>query len=505
MSPHVPGDMHALVIEGVSKAYPGANALSDLTLHIPKGTIHGLVGENGAGKSTAMKCVAGAIDPDSGTITVNGTVCAGDIRDAADAGVAMIYQELTIVPELSVVDNVLLGALPERLGIVDRREARRRYRAAADLVRLNIPSSAKAGSLSTSAQQLLEVARALASGRDLLIMDEPTASLGPEDTDRLHTIMATLRDAGVTIIYISHDLDAVLHICDNVTVMREGAAVRTLPANEWTKPALIEAMIGSVPLDSAGATRSATRLEPIMTIDGLYAPGVAVDHLQIRSGEILGIAGLVGSGRTRLLRAIAGADPIDAGALTVDGLRVRWPGSPRAARAHGILLAPEDRKLQGLVLDRQSGWNVTLGQFGKAGPGKPVTRARLQAWARRYTDQVGFAATRLAAPARTLSGGNQQKLILARLLGNRTRCLLLDEPTRGIDVGAKAQIFDTIRSLVNDGHAVIWSSSDLHEVAQHSDRILVVANGRVVAELPRGAAVRDILDHAFASTRKASA
>jgi len=387
--------------------------------------------------------------------------------------------------------------------VVDRRAARRRYREAAELIGADIPPGARAGSLSTSAQQTLEIMRALSRDRRLIIMDEPTASLGPEDIARLHGVIRSLRARGLSVLYVSHDLEAVRDICDTVTVMREGRVVRTRASAEWTTAELIGAMLGDVPLAQAGSEERAVGHAPLLEVHGLRGPGVDVEALTVRSGEIIGIAGLVGSGRTRLLRALAGADPVESGRLTMDGAEVRWPTGPRAAQRHGILLAPEDRKGQGLVLDRAASWNVALGRF--AAVARIVTRRRIGAWGEPYATAVGFAPGRLGTPARVLSGGNQQKLLLARMLGHRARCLLLDEPTRGIDVGAKAQIFDTIRRLVAAGSAVVWASSDLTEVAQHSDRILVVASGRVVAELPRGSGVRDILDHAFAATGRTAA
>jgi ABC-type sugar transport system ATPase subunit len=489
-----------LVIEGLSKSYPGVAALGDVGLRVPAGTIHGLVGENGAGKSTLMKCVAGAVRPDSGAITVAGQPIGGDIHMAARAGVAMIYQELTIVPELTALENVFLGALPTRFGVVDRRAAVRRYREVADAIGSSTGPRVRATGLSTSAQQQLEIMRAMTRESRVLILDEPTASLGPADIERLHIVVRALRERGLAIVYVSHDLDAVLGVCDDVTVLREGRVVRSGQAVTWTPSALVTAMVGTVPLAAAGARDEAVERPELFRISGLRAPGVDVPELVVRRGEILGVAGLVGSGRTRLLRSIAGADRIDSGVVVRNGRTMRWPRGPRQALRDGVMLAPEDRKGQGLVLDRASSWNIALGAFSGSPRMAPVTERRLRRRVRRYAESVGFAPDRLTAAAGTLSGGNQQKLILGRLLARRAGCLLLDEPTRGIDVGAKAQIFDTIRSLVDAGHAVVWSSSDLSEVAQHSDRIVVVSGGRMIAELPGGVTVRDILDRAFAAT-----
>lgn len=488
-----------LIIEGLSKVYPGVVALDRVGLRVPAGTVHGVVGENGAGKSTLMKSVAGAVRPDSGSITVDGHPIGGNVHAAADAGVAMIYQELTIIPELSAVDNVLLGMLPTRFGIINRAAGLRKYREVAETIGSTTSPAARAGALSTSAQQQLEIMRALTRESRVLILDEPTASLGPEDVERLHSVIRTLRDRGIAVVYVSHDLDAVLGVCDDVTVMREGKVVASGPALGWTSQRLVTAMVGSVPLAEAGASAAGNHREELFRISGLRAPGVDVPELSVRRGEILGVAGLVGSGRTRLLRAIAGADRVHGGYLTLGGERMRWPRTPREALRAGVMLAPEDRKGQGLLLERPSAWNVALGRFGNAGGSRAVTATRIMRWSAPFAESVGFRRERLAAAAGTLSGGNQQKLLLGRLLGRGAACLLLDEPTRGIDVGAKAQIFQTIRGLVNAGHSVIWSSSDIAEVAQHSDRIIVVSGGRMIAELPAGSTVQTILGHAFAA------
>ncbi|MCU1478471.1 MAG: hypothetical protein JWQ64_3164 [Subtercola sp.] len=496
----------ALRVRNLSKSYPGVRAIQDVSLTVRAGEVHGLVGANGAGKSTLLKAIAGAIMQDSGSIEVWGKeLPGGDPHRAAEAGLAMIYQELTIVPDMSALSNVLLGRLPRRLGFVDRGKARKEYAAAALLVESTVTPSSRAGDLSTAAQQQLEVMRALASGRRLIIMDEPTASLGPEDIRRLHKVIGTLKTEGHSVVYVSHDLGAVLEVCDNVTVLREGVVVQTLPANEWDHHGLVRTMLGEVTLDAAGppAPGDALAVEPFLRVEGLRAPGVDLALLEVGRGEIVGLAGLVGSGRTRLLRALAGAGTIDAGSLWVSGRERRWPRTPRQATRMGVALGPEDRKAQGLVLGRPSAWNVALGRFGVASAGRPVKLEGLIRWATPATERVGFASSRLSANAGTLSGGNQQKLILARLLSRPAPCLILDEPTRGIDIGAKAQVFDAMRQIARDGRAVIWTSSEIEEVVHHSDRILVLAGGRVVAELARGATVHDILDLSFAATSAA--
>lgn len=496
-------DIDALVITRVSKSYPGVHALQDVSLRVPTGRVQGIVGENGAGKSTLMKSVAGAQPVDHGVIEVFGTRLAGaNPRQAAEAGVAMIYQELTTVPQLSAEANVFLGDPPRRLGVIDRAQRRRRYREVAERVGSSIPPQGIAGELSTANQQIIELMRALVTGRRLIIMDEPTASLGPEDLERLHTTIRDLKASGCSVVYVSHDLDAVLDICDDVTVLREGQVVASAPASEWDRGGLIKAMIGDADLGISGASHRTPvdGARVMFSIQNLRAPGVDVERLALREGEIVGIAGLVGSGRTRLLRAIAGCDPVDSGRMQWEGRAVAWPSSPRAARRQGIALAPEDRKLQGLVLHQPASWNVALGSFGRVGSGPAVFLTRIHRWAERFTTSMGFARDRLTALAGQLSGGNQQKLLLARLVSTSARVLLLDEPTRGIDIGAKAQIFDSMRQLAEDGRTVVWSSSEIEEVLDHSDRILVVSRGRLVGELPAGATAHDVLDLSFSAT-----
>ncbi len=489
----------ALRIRSMSKTYPGVRALDGVTLDVMASQVHGVVGENGAGKSTLMKMVSGAIRYDSGSLEVFGTpLPGGEPHRAADAGVAMVYQELTVVPEMSALGNVLLGRLPSRAGVVWRQKAHADFDNAAKSLGFSIDPDCRAGDLSTAEQQLLEIMRALSSQRKLIILDEPTASLGPEDVRRLHSVIDNLRSRGSTFMYISHDLGAVLEICDVVTVMREGRIVETRPAKEWSRSDLIHAMLGSHSLAATTPRQGSTDIgEPLFAIEGLRAPGVDVPSLLLWPGEIVGLAGLVGSGRTRLLRTIAGLNMASTGTLLVRGQRVKWPRTARQAVKYGIALAPEDRKLQGLVLNQSAAWNVALGQFKRGGGGYFVSSKRFISWATSFTSRLGLRIERLGRQVGTLSGGNQQKVILSRLLARGVDGLLLDEPTRGIDVGAKSQVFETLRELANRGSAILWTSSELDEVVANSDRIIVIAGGRVVAELPKGSTVRDVLEHSF--------
>lgn len=495
----------ALTVSGLSKEYPGVRALSNVTFSVEAGTVVAVVGENGAGKSTLMKSIAGAERASAGQIEVFGTgLVAGNPRAASDAGVAMIYQELTIVPELTAQENVYLGHVPTLFGVVRSQQLRRDYRAVAERVGSDIRPDARAGGLSTANQQLLEIMRAIAHGRRLVIMDEPTASLGPEDIARLHAVIRDLRDKGCAVLYVSHDLDAVLDVSDDVMVLREGSVVARAPAAEWSKTALVTAMLGHSPSTAPTGGHRANTEPTVVALRNVRAPGVDVKSLNIRSGEVVGIAGLVGSGRTRLLRAVAGAEPVQTGTIELDGVPMRWPSSPARAWAAGIALAPEDRKHQGLVLDQAASWNIALGGFQLARRGGRITAGLLRRWAEPIASRVAFARSRLGAPAGTLSGGNQQKLLLGRLFSRPLRLMLLDEPTRGMDIGAKSEVFASMRSFADESRAVLWSSSEIQEVLDHSDRVVVCRAGRLVAELPVGATVHDVLAASFGTTEIAT-
>ncbi len=485
----------AITVRNVCKSFPGVRALQDVSFDLLPGEVHGLVGANGAGKSTLIRILSRAHDADSGEILVAGQ----PLAQLRETGIATIYQELTIVPDMSAVSNVFLGA-PLRSGpFVARRRMKARFGALAARTGASFAPETKAGTLSVANQQLIEIMRAVQAKHSVLIMDEPTAPLGPAERGKLYELIGRMKAEGTAIIFISHDLDEVLQLCDQVSVMREGQLVATAPVAEWNKHALVASMLGDIQASPAHPDPQSHAAE-ILRVDGLAAAGwVSGVSFTLREGEILGIAGLVGSGRTEILRALAGADRLAHGQMMFAGRERSWPRSIREAIRRGIALAPEDRKTQGLLLGRDGRSNITLADLGAVATGPFVSQARRLRAANAVAQRVGFNPARLGAAARTLSGGNQQKLVLGKWLHRQPRVLLLDEPTRGIDIGAKQEIFATIRALAARGMAVILVSSDLEEVVEQADTVLVVARGRQIGLLDRQqASVARILNLIFA-------
>jgi ABC-type sugar transport system ATPase subunit len=474
----------ALRARGIHKSFPGVRALQDVDFDLRAGEVHGLVGENGAGKSTLVKIITGAYDADLGLVEAFGEeVRQGDPRAQRRAGVAAIYQEPTIVPEMSAAANVFLGRPQRRGPFVSRSRTHRAFRQLTLRLGVAIDPDARVASLSLENQQMLEIMRALAADHRILIMDEPTASLGPAERERLYETIRGLREEGVATVYVSHNLDEVLAICDAVSVMRDGQLLATEPVERWTKETLVTAMLGHV-LDKQVPQRRTVAEEAVLRIEGLRVPGVLEDiSFTLRRGEILGLGGLVGSGRTELLRALAGAEPDADGRLLVNGQPRPWPRTVRHALALGIALAPEERKSQGLVLSLSAAANIGLTDMRAVASG-PVLRERKRL--RRASEimrPLGFDASRLGEPAGSFSGGNQQKLVVGKWLHRRPDVLLMDEFSRGIDVGAKAEMLAVITRLAAEGMSIIIVSSELEELVEAADRVLVLARGRLIGEL----------------------
>jgi ribose transport system ATP-binding protein len=490
-----------LEVRGLVKEYPGVRALQGVDLDVRDGEVHCLLGPNGAGKSTLIKCVSGAVEPTEGEILFEGEpLPTGDPAGSLRRGVATIYQELDLVEDLTVAESIFLGREPRRGGLLDRRTMARE--ATALLTRLGheaIPPSARIRALRPAAQQIVSIARALSGDMRLLIMDEPSAILDEGEIETLFDVVRRLTAEGVGVIYISHRLDEIRRIGDRVTVLADGRTTATGIAADTPTDELVALMVGRKveqlypqrPEGGGDVLLDARRMRRLPMVRGV--------SLQVRAGEILGLGGLVGSGRTELLRLIYGVDVPDEGEVQVEGRRLP-PGRPAAAIAAGLGLAPEDRKSQGLVLDWSVTKNVTLSDLRRFTKGLLSVRAE-RAEARRQLQALHTVPDDPDRAARLLSGGNQQKVVLARWLLRRCRVLLLDEPTRGVDVATKAELYRLIADLARSGIGVLVVSSEPQELLGICTRILVMRDGEVVAELDGATATeQELLLHAVAPT-----
>jgi simple sugar transport system ATP-binding protein/ribose transport system ATP-binding protein len=470
-------------VRGIHKRYGAAVALADVSLEFAAGEIHALVGENGAGKSTLGKIVAGAVAPDAGEILVDGEgVSYRAPRDAIRHGIGLIEQEFALAPDLSVLDNVFLGVEVGRRGVIDRSRQRERFAELAERIGFRERPTATVRSLRTADQQKVEILRQLVRDSRLIVMDEPTAALTRDEADRLLQITRELRDDGVTVIYVSHILGDVLALADTITVLKDGRQVKTSPAGEETTDSLVTAMLGRS-LDVAFPDRRPPPADApvVLSVRGLSRPPAFEDvSFEVRAGEIVGLAGLVGSGRTEIARAIFGADPAD-GTVEVEG-RALHARSPRASIRRGLALLPESRKDQGLVMVRPLGENVTMAHLGEVSRRGVLQRRREHRIVDATLRSVDARTTSQALPVSSLSGGNQQKAALAKWLVRTPRLLLADEPTRGIDVGAKRAIYDLIAELADDGLGVLLISSELGEVLGLAHRVIALRAGRIVGE-----------------------
>jgi len=488
----------AVRFRDVGKTFGDTTAVSDVMLDVAAGTVHALVGENGAGKSTLLGMLAGRIAATAGTIEIFGEVLqTGNVRASRAAGIVAIYQELTIVPTLSACANVFLGQARSRFGLLAEREMRRRFDELCRRLGVTIAAAATAGTLSLADQQILEILRALQSEARILLLDEPTSALAPPEREALFARLRELRAGGVTILLVSHNLDEVLAIADDISVCRDGQLVRTAPAQAWSKASLVAAMLGHA-LAAGPARRPRPSGRPIMEAERITVPGKIADiSIAVSPGEIVGLGGLVGSGRTTLLRALSGLESRVGGRLLIDGRERPVPASPAQALDLGIALIPEDRR-DGLVLGMAAQENIVLADLGGVASAGFISERTLGHRAAHAIRAYEFDRRRLAAAAGSLSGGNQQKLLLARWRHRPPRLLLADEPTRGIDIGAKEEILRNLRALADEGLAIVFVSSELEEVIAVSDRIVVLSAGREAGNLPAGADVSDILRAAFA-------
>jgi ABC-type sugar transport system ATPase subunit len=480
---------------GLTKTFPGTTALAGVDFSVARGEIHALVGENGAGKSTLVKILAGLYPGYGGEIWIDGReVSLTSPRTAADLGVSLVQQELSLIPEMSVSENVFLGQQPRgRLwGFIDFREMDRRTRRLLSSLGLELPVKTRVARLSAAQRQLVEIAKGVAQEPRLLILDEPTSSLSRKETGQLFSLVRSVRDRGAAVIYISHKLDEVFAIADRATVLRDGERMATHPMSQWDEGSLVRAMVGR-DLSRMFSKSSLPAANEVLRVEGLGRSGRFQEvAFTLRAGEVLGVAGLIGAGRSEVAEAIFGLAPADRGTIFVGGEAVRIK-SPVDAIRHGIGLVPEDRRLRGLVEILSVAQNVALPSLRRFCIGPWVRRRRERAEIQAMTARVGVRAPKLDAEARTLSGGNQQKAVIAKWLLRAPKILILDEPTRGIDVGAKAEIYSLIDRLASSGVAILMISSELPEVLGMSDRILVMRDGRIAAEFDRAEATEELI------------
>jgi rhamnose transport system ATP-binding protein len=491
--PGAPAATPVLSLSHASKAFAGVHALEDVSLDIYPGEAHALVGENGAGKSTLVKILGGVHQPDTGTLTLDGeTAFLNGPGDAADRGIGVIYQEPTLFPDLSVAENVFIGRQPLRSGRrIDARAMDREVNEVLQRLGVPIDPDRIARGLSIAEQQLVEIAKALTRRARVLIMDEPTAALSPVESKRLFTVVETLRAEGAAVVFISHRLEEVFAICQRVTVLRDGKRIFSKPLEGLTPEDLVRAMVGRDLI--AGAHEAHEPGDVVLSVEHLTREGVFVDiSFEVRAGEVVALAGLVGSGRSEVARAVFGIDRYDAGSVQVKGRRLRR-GSPTAAMSAGMGFVPEDRRQHGLVMELSTASNIALTSLARLrhlGLIFARTEREFSAdWAKRLQVKYG----RISSPVTLLSGGNQQKVVLAKWLARQPSLLIVDEPTRGIDVGTKSEVHRLISSLAGQGVAVLVISSELPEVLTVADRVLVMREGRLVAAMPRSEATEETI------------
>ncbi len=472
---------------GVGKRFPGVHALEEVGFDIARGACHALCGENGAGKSTLGKLLAGIYTPDAGEILIDGRrVRFEDPRDALRAGVGMVHQELAFCENMTVAENLCLGALPRRGPFVDRAEVERRARRLLDAIEATIDVRRLVEELTVAEQQVVQIAAAVGSGARVIIFDEPTSSLSQAEADHLYALLGRLRDGGVTCVYVSHRMPEIFRLCDTITVLRDGRHVTTQPTATLDEAALVELMIGRrldqyLPKETARAPG-----EVILRVEGLSSPRKFRDvSFEVRAGEIVGLAGLVGAGRSEIAQAIFGLDPDVAGRVEVGGAPLE-ARSPAAAMRAGVGLVPEDRKRQGFVPDLSGLANLALPVLPQLARWGWLSGAAERALGEAAFKRLKMRAANLDVPTMGLSGGNQQKIVFAKWLAARCRLLILDEPTRGVDVGAKAEIHALINDLADSGAAILLISSEMPELLALSSRLLVLREGRVVGALPGG-------------------
>lgn len=478
-------DNMVLQLKNIIKTYPGVVALNDVTIEVAKGEVHALVGENGAGKSTLIKTCTGAVVPDSGQVIVNGReVSSMTPKLSKENGIAVIYQEFNLVGELSVAENIFLGRAIRKGVIIDRKAMVEASKEIFEQLDIDIEPNELVKNLSVGYQQIVEIAKAVSQKAQILIMDEPSAPLTKSEVERMFAMVDKLKSAGVTIIYISHRLDEIFRLADRITIMRDGEKIKTLNTAETDVNMLVSLMVGRELKETYPTRIPCIKEEVLLEVNNLYGNGLTDVSFQIRRGEILGFAGLIGAGRTELAELIFGVKPKTRGQIIFKGREIS-PKTPREAINHGIVLVPEDRKRQGALLSIDIKGNISMAILEKISVCSVINKNKEKEIADKYCKELKIKTPDIMQIVKNLSGGNQQKVILGKWLASNPDLIILDEPTRGIDVGAKYEIYKLINLLVESGKTVIMISSEMEEIMGMSDRIIVLSEGRITGIIAR--------------------
>ena len=487
-----PGD-NILTATGVSKRYGGVQALKEVQFDVRYGEVHALVGENGAGKSTLIKILGGIVPRNEGRVVFEGKeVEFHRPIEAQEAGIAIIHQELSMMPALTVIENIFMGRMQKGLlGTFNWKKHETLARDALRVVNLDVDPYAIVGDLTISQRQLIEIARVVSAQARLIIMDEPNSSLSETDTERLFEVIESLKKRDIAIIYVSHKIEEVLHIADRITTFRDGIYVGTIDAAEATEDTVIKMMVGRE-LDRSAIAVPENYGAVLLEVKGLTGQGFRNVSFDVRRGEIVGLSGLVGAGRSEAMRAIFGADKVESGQVLFEGQPVQFK-SPRQAIEQGLAMLPEDRKNLSLFMGLTILQNMSIVQLPRISPAGIIYGGRERDLGQRYIKQLDVRLDTLDAPVGSLSGGNQQKTVLSRWLATKPKLLILDEPTHGVDVGAKAEIYELMRNLVDSGVSIILISSELPEIMTLAQRIVVMSQGRVTGFLDRKLATEDLI------------
>lgn len=474
-----------LQLNNITKTYPGVIALNDVTIHVMKGEVHALVGENGAGKSTLIKTCTGAVVPDCGEIVVDGKKFSAMTPKASeDNGIAVIYQEFNLVGELSVAENIFLGRAIRKGIRVDQKAMIEESKKIFSQFNIKINPSELVSNLTVGYQQIVEIAKAISQKAKILIMDEPSAPLTKQEVESMYQMVDKLKAAGVTIIYISHRMDEIFRLSDRVTVMRDGVRVKTMNTSETNHDELVKMMVGRELKETYPQRSACVTDDVLLDVKDLCGNGLTDISFQIRRGEVLGFAGLIGSGRTELAELLFGVKPTTGGKIIFKGQEISLK-TPRDAINAGIALVPEDRKRQGALLEVDIKGNISMAVLERISHATIVNKKEEYRIANDYKEKMRIKTPDLNQKIKNLSGGNQQKVIIAKWLASNPDLIIFDEPTRGIDVGAKYEIYKLVNALVEEGKTILMISSEMEEIMGMSDRIIVLSEGRIAGSLTR--------------------